>query len=285
LQDEKTAGKPHPTIADFHDVDSSDSSFLITYLDAVNRGAGNDKRRSYEALQLAEGMRVLELGCGTGDDVRAIAQIVGPRGRVIGVDSSAAMIAEAQARGTPSNVEFLQARADALPFEAASFDACRAERIFQHLSNPEIAASELRRVLRIDGRAFVLDPDWETLMIAGADITITRRMTRALADRLAYPLAGRNALALLRRAGFRCVITAPLVAAPTLAAAHDLFLTSAIDSAIAAGTVTTEEAATWLRALAEAEQRGEFFCAIMSVATLAKDTFELSDVPSVQAWR
>lgn len=277
--------KLQPNVADFHDVDSSDPAFLIAYLDAVNRGAAEDKRRSYEALQLSEGMSVLDIGCGTGDDVRTIAEIVGPRGRVTGVDASAAMIAEAQARGVPPNVAFVQAPAGALPFEPASFDACRAERVFQHLSDPESAAAEMRRVLRIEGKAFVLDPDWETLMIGGADMMLTRRITRALADGFTSPWAGRNALRILRRGGFRCVITTPLVSALTLASAFDRFISSGIDSAIREGTVSNDEAAAWLHELMQAEQRGEFFCAVMSVASVAKETFELRDVSSLDAWR
>jgi trans-aconitate methyltransferase len=41
-------------------------------------------------------MSALDLGCGTGDDVRAISKIVGPSGSAYGVDASAAMIAEAR---------------------------------------------------------------------------------------------------------------------------------------------------------------------------------------------
>ncbi len=277
--------KSQPNVADFHDVDASDPAFLIAYLDAVNRGAVEDKRRSYDALQLSEGMYVIDVGCGTGDDVRTIAEIVGERGHVIGVDSSAAMIAEARARGVPPNVEFVQAPAEALPFEPASFDACRAERVFQHLSDPESAAAELRRVLRIEGKALLLDPDWETLMIGGADVDITRRMTRAFADSMTSPLAGRNALRVLRRAGFRCVIATPLVSAVTLASAFDRFISSAIDSAVRDGIVGNDEAIAWLHQLTEAEQRGEFLCCVTSVATVAKETFELRDIPSLQAWK
>lgn len=242
---------------------------LIAYLDSVARTSVEDKRSSYDALGLAAGMSVLDLGCGTGDDVRAMAEIVGPRGRACGVDASAAMIAEAQARGTAENVEFLQARAEALPFEFASFDACRAERIFQHLSNPQAAALELRRVLRANGLAYVLDPDWETLLVRGADVDATRRITRALAARLANPWAGSNVPGLLLRAGFRSVVATRRVATPSFAPAFDLFLASAIDCAIADTVVSSEEAAAWLRSLAEAALRGEFFCAIMSVAALA----------------
>jgi ubiquinone/menaquinone biosynthesis C-methylase UbiE len=41
---------------------------------------------------------LLDVGCGTGGDVRALAELVGPRGQVVGIDSSEVMIAEARSR-------------------------------------------------------------------------------------------------------------------------------------------------------------------------------------------
>ncbi|MBV8285097.1 MAG: methyltransferase domain-containing protein [Candidatus Eremiobacteraeota bacterium] len=218
---------------------------------------------------MREGLGVLDVGCGTGDDVRAMAQIVGPSGRACGVDASAAMIAEAQKRGVSANVSFAQADAGVLPFDDAAFDAVRAERLFQHLIKPEGAAAELRRVTRAGGKVFLIDPDWETLVVAGADARITRQITSALVEGVANPFAGRNALGLLRRAGFRTVVASAIASAPPLATAYELFLGSAVDLALNARHISREEAATWLANLTEAEQHGEFFCAVLSVATLA----------------
>ena len=242
---------------------------MIAYLDAVARDSAEDKRRSFEALGLREGVKVLDAGCGTGDDVRALATLVGASGRVYGVDASSVMIAEARKRGTPANVEFVRAEAGTLPFASASFDAVRAERLFQHLSEPSQAAVELRRVIRDGGRAFVIDPDWETLIVGGVDAELTRRIARALSESVAYPWAGRNARSLLRRAGFRSAVATPVASSPSLGAAFDLFLSSALDAAIALQAVSGAEAARWLEEVCGAEQRGEFFCAVLSVATLA----------------
>lgn len=256
-------------LGDFSNVDASNAAALIAYLDAVFQNSVEDKRKTYSAQQLARGMTVLDLGCGIGDDVRAIAEIVGPTGKVYGIDSSAAMIAEARGRGVPANVEFIAASAGSLPLRPASFDAARAERVFQHLADPDAAARELRRIVRPGGTAFLLDPDWETLMIGGTDAELVHRVMRAFATRFANPWAGRNARALLRRAGFQTVVATPIVSSPMLAAAYDLFLHSAIDTAIAAGVVDAEHAARWLHALLDSEKRGEFFCGVVSVAALA----------------
>ncbi|MGH7330879.1 MAG: hypothetical protein ACREJX_21220, partial [Polyangiaceae bacterium] len=117
--------------------------------------------------------------------------------------------------------------------------------------------------------AFTLDPDWEALMIGSEDMDTTRRIMRALANRFANPWAARNALTTLRREGFRSVVATPVVSVQTLPAAYDLFFSSAIEYATSCGAVTPEEAAAWLKSLLQADKRGEFFCGVVSVATLA----------------
>ena len=255
-------------IAGFHNVDESDPRALIAYLDAVTEISIEEKRRSYEALRLSPGMTVLDIGCGTGDDVRALAELVAP-GHACGVDVSAVMIEKARSRGVPENVTFVEGRAEELPFDPAAFDAVRAERVFHHLTRPEAAARELRRVLRDGGRTFVQDPDWETLLIGGVERERVRQIAASLCAHLANPSAGSSTPGLLRAAGFASVVAVPMLSAPTLARAYDLFLGSAIDYAVSDGTLGAQEAAAWLRELLDAERRGEFLCAVTSVVTLA----------------
>ncbi|MGH7684746.1 MAG: hypothetical protein ACREMT_10405, partial [Vulcanimicrobiaceae bacterium] len=94
-------------------------------------------------------------------------------------------------------------------------------------------------------------------------------IVNALGKRLANPYAGGNTPSLLREAGFQEVLATPVLSTPTLARAYDLFLGAAIDYALSAGTVGATDAGPWLRALLEAEQRGEFLCAVTAVVTLA----------------
>lgn len=53
------------------------------------------KAKTFEAMHLVAGASVLEVGCGTGDDAIALAQIVGPSGQVTVIDRSQTMLQEA----------------------------------------------------------------------------------------------------------------------------------------------------------------------------------------------
>src|SRR5262249_50077534 len=54
------------------------------------------KHRAFAALGVTEGAKVLDVGCGVGGDVRAIAELVGKTGRVVGLDFSEGFLTEAR---------------------------------------------------------------------------------------------------------------------------------------------------------------------------------------------
>ena len=69
-----------------------------------------------------------------------------------------------------------------LPFETDYFDSCRSERLFQHLSNPAQALSEMTRVTKSGGWVVVLDTDWGSLSTDSDETDIERRQARFLAE-------------------------------------------------------------------------------------------------------
>jgi ubiquinone/menaquinone biosynthesis C-methylase UbiE len=79
---------------------TTDPSVFVSYLDTVTtlETVRRIKQRTYDLLQVREGHHLLDIGCGLGDDVRALAQQVGTSGRVVGVDSSETMVAVARKR-------------------------------------------------------------------------------------------------------------------------------------------------------------------------------------------
>ena len=100
-----------------------------------------------ESGRLESGMRVLDIGCGTGRLVAVLAR----RGlRAWGVDPSAEMLGEARGCRPPGG-GFKQARAERLPFRDAWFDAAVMRQVVQHLEL-DAAFRETARVLRPGGR-------------------------------------------------------------------------------------------------------------------------------------
>jgi ubiquinone/menaquinone biosynthesis C-methylase UbiE len=182
---------------------------FIAYLDEADRQPNiiELRRAIAERLDLRPTDALLDVGCGTGT---ALFELAGSVARAVGVDLSEEMLEVARSRTRPG-VELLHADATALPFEDATFDAYRAERIYQHLADPLAALREARRVLAPGGRLVVADPDWGGLLVDLDDDGLLRRALAAtLASRPSATVARR-----LRRlaldAGFGDVAVVPML--------------------------------------------------------------------------
>ncbi len=101
--------------------------------------------------RLRFGMRVLDLGSGTGYPALLGAQTVGPSGGVIGLDLAEQMLAVARRKATAlglANVTFRTGNVTTLPFEANSFDAVTSRFCLMFLPEIPKAAAEIARVLK-----------------------------------------------------------------------------------------------------------------------------------------
>jgi ubiquinone/menaquinone biosynthesis C-methylase UbiE len=117
------------------------------------------RKRAVALLGLAQGDRVVELGCGTGRNLALLERAVGPGGRVIAVDLSEAMLARARARAARngwSNVEFAQG--DAATYEyAAPVDAVLSTYTLAALPEYDRVIERAYRALKSGKRCVVLD--------------------------------------------------------------------------------------------------------------------------------
>jgi len=93
---------------------------------------------------LAGGKEVLEVGCGTGLIMRGLD---GRAKRLVGVDISPGMLAEARRRG----FDVFEGRAEKLPFADESFDLAYSFKVLAHVPDIELALREMARVLRPGG--------------------------------------------------------------------------------------------------------------------------------------
>jgi SAM-dependent methyltransferase len=110
---------------------------------------------------LEEGAAVLDIGCGAGVDTLVAARLVGPKGRVVGVDVTAEMVQRGQAHlalmPSVGNVSFQTADAESLPFPDNDFDVIISNGVFNLTLNKEKALKEALRVLKPGGRLLLAD--------------------------------------------------------------------------------------------------------------------------------
>jgi ubiquinone/menaquinone biosynthesis C-methylase UbiE len=107
-----------------------------------------------DAVEVGEGVEVLDVASGTGVVARAAVRRVGASGRVVASDFSAAMLARSEAVALPAGsapLEFVEASADALPFTDGAFDVVLCQQGLQFFPERQAAVSEMRRVVRPGG--------------------------------------------------------------------------------------------------------------------------------------
>ena len=110
---------------------------------------------------LAPGMRVLDVGCGTGGLVALLAARH-PRSSFVGVDLSEVMLDRAWRRhGGLPNLRLVRGDAMRLPLPDGAFDVVLSLASIKHWPEPGRGVRELLRVLSPGGRAFVMEADRE----------------------------------------------------------------------------------------------------------------------------
>lgn len=209
------------------------------------------RRRVLDALALAEGERVLDVGSGPGLLAAELAAAVGPSGLVRGVDVSDSMLAIASARAAPEGaapMEFVAAGAESLPFEPASFDVAVSTQVYEYVEDVPRSVAELHRVVRPGGRVAILDTDWDSIVLHSRDRARTERVLAAWEGHLVDARLPRRLRGILAAGGFHSVACEVV---PMLNLGYDPDTFSAgIVGMIAAfvsgrGGVSAEEAAAW----------------------------------------
>ena len=227
------------------------------------------KLRTFDILNVRKGSRVLDVGCGTGDDVMALARRVGGSGLAVGVDSSRVMIAEARrrARGLRLPVEFRRCDAHRLCFPSDTFDGCFAERVFMHVADPGLALSEMVRVARSGARIIVSEPGWETLVMEAGDQTVTRGIVKLIKDSFRSGGVGHQLPVLFAESGLRAVTieTGTLLLREFAKADLAWKIREKVNGALSA-----RQAARWLSHLEKASQAGRFFAAVTGFLVAGK---------------
>ncbi|MGX6602974.1 methyltransferase domain-containing protein [Micromonosporaceae bacterium Da 78-11] len=139
------------------------------------RAAGWDTRfgddlPAYAAAVVVAGLRpgdlALDVGCGTGRALPALAAAVGPAGRVLGLDLTPDMLTAARDAGRGDPVGLVLADARRLPVADAVADVVFAAGLVQHLPDPAAGLTELARVTRPGGRLVIFHPSGRAALAA-----------------------------------------------------------------------------------------------------------------------
>jgi SAM-dependent methyltransferase len=221
---------------------------------------------AWDALRPEAGQHLLDAGAGAGEVARELAAAVGANGAVTALDTSSRTLAAAKAL-TPDDlpITFVTGNVEALEFADATFDGARAERVLQHLGQPDVAVRELARVTRPEGRICLVDTDWESAAMDG----IPRELTQAVHDHLLsrvlrhHPDMGRTLRRRLVGAGLQdvtatavtCVFENPASAAVVLP-----FVNPAVPAVV--GMIPDDLREDWFGGIAAAGDRGDYLAAL-----------------------
>ena len=119
---------------------------------------------------IKEGMRVLDLGCGSGAFTTFVARSIGPKGQVYALDIQPKMLEQLQKKLSKpenqdiKNVQLVSSSAYDLPFKDSSLDLVYMVTVLQEIPDKYRALGEIRRVLKSGGilaaTEFLVDPDY-----------------------------------------------------------------------------------------------------------------------------
>ena len=252
----KTLGVPRP----------DQTSYMLR---AASEDAGRAyKQRLLDLLDLRPGHTVLDVGCGPGTDLPALAERVGAEGRVIGVDQDPAMLATARRRTAAlSAVEIREADAHALPVGAGTVDRAKIDRVLMHVRSPADVLAQLHTATRPGALVGLVEPDWDTLAVDAEDLETSRAFTRYTTERVVrHATVGRRLARLAVKAGFRVETT--FATTPVFTdfeqGDHTLGLGRNMQQAIAEGHIDRARGEAWFAGLAS----GTFYASFTLVTVV-----------------
>jgi len=175
----------------------------------------------------ASGMRVLDVGCGTGSLSHALA--ADPRVQAIhGIDMSAIYVDHARRRSSDPRLHFEVADACAVPYADETFDQALSLLVLQFIPAPDRAVAEMRRVTHSGGTVAAATWDTETMpvhrLFFGAAAEVDPRAKKIRIEGCERPMATREGLLQAwRRAGLEEVASERLSVSMDFAAFADFW--------------------------------------------------------------
>jgi ubiquinone/menaquinone biosynthesis C-methylase UbiE len=176
-------------------------------------------QRSMDVMGLSGGERILDLGSGLGQLTLAMARAAGPNGRVVGIERSAAQIAQAR-RLPPARdsapVEFREGDVLALELPAeewGAYDVAHTRFVLEHVPRPLDVVRSMVRAVKSGGRVVLQDDDHDILRLWPEPAGFMRIWSAYVDSYLRRgndPYVGRKVYSLLVEAGARPTRIVPI---------------------------------------------------------------------------
>jgi demethylmenaquinone methyltransferase / 2-methoxy-6-polyprenyl-1,4-benzoquinol methylase len=157
---------PHAPLTEYYQDEAARENFLREIFDStaadydriekmLTFGSGPwYRRQALTRAGLTTGMRVADVGVGTGLVAREAVTLVGGASLVTGIDPSPGMMGAAN---LPAGVKLVEGRAEAIPLPDASVDFVSMGYALRHISDLEAAFKEFHRVLKPGGKFCILE--------------------------------------------------------------------------------------------------------------------------------
>ena len=157
-------------------------------------------------LDIQRGSRVLDYGCGPGFVSIGMANLVGPTGRVYGVDLNKQFVQDASDRAlnTP-HLSFHAIENGKIPLSDNLVDRTLCKNVLEYVPSVSSTLNEFRRVLEPGGRILVIDSDWRFVVVEPWGAQRTARFFDAASVAFKTPEIGRSLRSKLLSAGFESV--------------------------------------------------------------------------------
>jgi SAM-dependent methyltransferase len=199
--------------------DVSDLAPYVKSLAAQHREFANQKRWLLQSAGFSPGGTLVDVGCGSGQDLPMLHRLAGDDGHVIGADLSFAMLGAIDL--SAPRISLLQCTAGSLPLRSQSVDGVHAERLLLHAQKPSTFIEEFERVLAPGGVLFLREPNYleQSVLDAPNAIQEVASMTRGrFAMLMRNPAIGSELAPLVRATGrmsyVHCVVQEHEVSGP-----------------------------------------------------------------------
>lgn len=240
--------------------------YNISYLEDTGRVLKDLKKHSYSPFVPINQGIIIDLGCGTGLDAINMAGLVSDNVKIIGIDHDPEMLDKAKASSKNiKNIDFILSEAYSIPYQDGSIAGLRAERLMQHLKEPEKAIQEIHRVLKKDHPLLIVETDWRSLALYNEHVEIEEKLNQYLTkEKVNNGTAARKLNSYLENSNFRNIQLEvfPFVVKSLKEANEYLWIGHILKEMEEKNYIGQEEYDLFTRSLEKADKKNYFACSI-----------------------